>query len=218
MGELQTLFAEAAEAIESARNAIQPHIGRAGGEEARRAREIATGHLVQANGALADAKQEIGSLNGLAHQKAVKELERLREEAEAVRREIERLTGRPGKKQEPESLNDRARHVARKRMENVALLDDAGRNMQEANEIGEEIVTQLGKQNDQLRGINDMATGIDATVARGDEILKKMIKFERKMKLILWLLTVVFIGMCGVAFYVYHHNVPPPAPQPSPES
>lgn len=111
------------------------------------------------------------------------------------------------------TVNDRAREVAKKALTNNAYLKDANRGAAEAAEIGSAIVDKLGSQNAQMEGINRVTLNIQAGADTGAGIAKQMLKTERKITIVLWVLAAGFIASCGVAGWLFHHDVPtPPAP------
>lgn len=114
------------------------------------------------------------------------------------------------------TVDDLLAIAAQKKQENVNLLEDANKNCDEAGAIGNAIVDDLGKQNEQLRGISSRATKIQANAKGGSEITNRMIKCERIIKIVLWSASVLFLGLSALGFYVFHHNVSHDSPEPAP--
>lgn len=159
-------------------------------------------------------------VTGLEARRAQQQFKLLQTKIANASQELEQAKRRADAKKvssKASTVDDLLTIAAQKKQENVNLLEDANRNCDEAGTIGNAIVEDLGRQNEQLRGISSRATKIQANARGGAEITNRMIKCERIIKIVLWSASVLFLGLSALGFYVYHHNVPHNNPEPAPE-
>lgn len=210
--------------MENALSAFQKHIS---AYKSNPTTASAKASLASADTALSKAKSfqtQVDSLlkgvTGLEARRAQQQFKLLQTKIANASQELEQAKRRADAKKvssKASTVDDLLTIAAQKKQENVNLLEDANRNCDEAGTIGNAIVEDLGRQNEQLRGISSRATKIQANARGGAEITNRMIKCERIIKIVLWSASVLFLGLSALGFYVYHHNVPHNNPEPAPE-
>ncbi|ESU39523.1 Tetratricopeptide repeat family protein [Giardia duodenalis] len=210
--------------MENALSAFQKHIS---AYKSNPTAASAKASLASADTALSKAKgfqTQVDSLlkgvTGLEARRAQQQFKLLQTKIANASQELEQAKRRADAKKvssKASTVDDLLTIAAQKKQENVNLLEDANRNCDEAGTIGNAIVEDLGRQNEQLRGISSRATKIQANARGGAEITNRMIKCERIIKIVLWSASVLFLGLSALGFYVYHHNVPHNNPEPAPE-
>lgn len=210
--------------MENALSAFQKHIS---AYKSNPTAASAKASLASADTALSKAKSfqtQVDSLlkgvTGLEARRAQQQFKLLQTKIANASQELEQAKRRADAKKvssKASTVDDLLTIAAQKKQENVNLLEDANRNCDEAGTIGNAIVEDLGRQNEQLRGISSRATKIQANARGGAEITNRMIKCERIIKIVLWSASVLFLGLSALGFYVYHHNVPHNNPEPAPE-
>lgn len=201
--------------MENALSAFQKHIS---AYKSNPTTASAKASLASADTALSKAKSfqtQVDSLlkgvTGLEARRAQQQFKLLQTKIANASQELEQAKRRADAKKvssKASTVDDLLTIAAQKKQENVNLLEDANRNCDEAGTIGNAIVEDLGRQNEQLRGISSRATKIQANARGGAEITNRMIKCERIIKIVLWSASVLFLGLSALGFYVYHHNVP----------
>lgn len=209
--------------IESALSTFQKHIS---AYKSNPTNAAAKGSLTSAETAISKAKSLqahvdnlLKGVTGMEARKAQQQFKLLQTKVTNASLELDQAKRRIDTKKASNKANtvdDLLAIAAQKKQENINLLEDANKNCDEAGAIGNAIVEDLGKQNEQLRGISSRATKIQANAKGGSEITNRMIKCERIIKIVLWSASVLFLVLSALAFYVYHHNVPANNPDPTP--
>lgn len=82
---------------------------------------------------------------------------------------------------------------------------DAVRNASEANTTGLNIVSNLHKQNEQLKGISNKTANINMNVQVSNKYLEEMKRKEKIVNFLLYGLCVIFLGLDIFSFWLYHH-------------
>ena len=82
---------------------------------------------------------------------------------------------------------------------------DAVRNASEANTTGLNIVSNLQKQNEQMRGISSKTANINMNTQVSNKYLDEMKRKEKIVNFLLYGLSVIFLGLDAFAFWFYHH-------------
>lgn len=112
----------------------------------------------------------------------------------------------------PAKEASKAQLVAKSAMEANLRLKDTNRVAAETVEIGDSIVNKLESQTDQMRGISQKAQRVEAHARKGQKLTAQMLKLERIVNGVLWGLSVLFLALSALAFWVFHHNVAPSDP------
>lgn len=209
--------------IETALSTFQKHITL---YKSNPTNAAAKGSLTSAETAISKAKSLqahvdnlLKGVTGMEARKAQQQFKLLQTKVANASLELDQTKRRADVKKASNKANtvdDLLAIAAQKKQENINLLEDANKNCDEAGAIGNAIVDDLGRQNEQLRGISSRATKIQANAKGGSEITNRMIKCERIVKIVLWTASALFLALSALGFYVYHHNVPTDNSDPTP--
>lgn len=82
---------------------------------------------------------------------------------------------------------------------------DAARNASEANQTGMNIISNLQRQNEQMKGISNKTANINTNVQTSNKYLEEMKRKEKIVNFLLYMLCVIFLGLDAFSFWLYHH-------------
>eukprot|EP00703_Trepomonas_sp_PC1_P000356 JAP96250.1 hypothetical protein TPC1_10474 [Trepomonas sp. PC1] len=96
--------------------------------------------------------------------------------------------------------------VAQQAANMVAQTEDSKRLLNETNQTGKEIVTNIKKQNNQMMDIDYTTGRIQGNIRESEELVKLMKRKEKCVNLSLWLFVVVLIGIDAFVMWWFHRT------------
>eukprot|EP00768_Dysnectes_brevis_P006647 gnl/Dysnectes_brevis/5312_a7578_422.p1 GENE.gnl/Dysnectes_brevis/5312_a7578_422~~gnl/Dysnectes_brevis/5312_a7578_422.p1 ORF type:complete len:213 (-),score=65.66 gnl/Dysnectes_brevis/5312_a7578_422:80-718(-) len=148
-------------------------------------------------------------LVGLDRRKSEAAIKHAQNDLREAQGELRHLVSKaPPQESAESSAAARRSGVAQRHSKYQSYLGDIDTHMDEAEQIGEGVLEELGRQKKHLKNTGGAATDIRGEMVRANQILMRMKKRERRANITFYALSALLLAVDVGGWFLYHHTKP----------